>query len=197
MTLKIRFLEAVSSGDLGEFDDSGVIVTLKQFKSYFKDVKSDYVNSFLPAAVIEAGQQSATHTKFLFRVRKGVYRVHPDAMDAHLVTEDLIDENLINEYLIEEKTVIEDTAQVAITSQTSIAALALDNQPAETASADKIPAEQLVANKQEEQTKEDLNFPEIDTDSSKKPNYKDRIPASQMNNKVEEAMMQYMTYRLN
>ena len=70
MTLKIRFLEAVSSGELGEVDDSGVIVSLKQFKSYFEDVKSDYVNSFLPAAVIEAGQKSATQTKFLFRVRK-------------------------------------------------------------------------------------------------------------------------------
>ncbi len=81
MTLKNRFLEAVSSGDLGQVDDYGVVVSLKEFKTYFSDVKSDYVNSFLPAAVIEIGQRSATHTKFLFRVRKGVYRVHPDAID--------------------------------------------------------------------------------------------------------------------
>lgn len=192
MTLKIRFLEAVSSGDLGEFDDSGVIVTLRQFKDYFKDVKSDYVNSFLPAAVIEAGQHSATHTKFLFRVRKGVYRVHPDAMDAHLVTEDLIDKDLINDYLIEENLITEDRDQV------SIAALAPDNQQAEADSTSEMPAEEIVAiNKQEDLAEKDLNFPEIDTESNKKPDYKDRIPASQMNNKVEEAMMQYMTYRLN
>ncbi len=83
MTLKKRFLDAVASGDLGDVDDFGVIVSLKQFKSYFKDVKSDYINSFLPAAVIETGQYSATHTKYVFRVRKGVYRVHPDALEQH------------------------------------------------------------------------------------------------------------------
>ena len=83
MTLKKRFLDAVSSGDLGEVDDFGVVVSLKQFKTYFKDVKSDYINSFLPAAVIETGQRSTTHTKYVFRVRKGLYRVHPDAIEAH------------------------------------------------------------------------------------------------------------------
>jgi len=85
MTLKNRFLEAVSSGELGEVDDFGVVVSLKEFKSYFKDVKTDYINSFLPAAVIETGQHSTTHTKYLFRVRKGVYRVHPDALEEHRI----------------------------------------------------------------------------------------------------------------
>ena len=80
MTLKQRFMEAVSSGELGEIDDFGITVSLKQFKSYFQDVKSDYINSFLPAAVIETGQYSATHTKYLFRIRKGIYRVHADAI---------------------------------------------------------------------------------------------------------------------
>ena len=80
MTLKQRFMEAVSSGELGAIDDFGITVSLKQFKSYFQDVKSDYINSFLPAAVIETGQYSATHTKYLFRIRKGMYRVHPDAI---------------------------------------------------------------------------------------------------------------------
>ncbi len=83
MTLKNRFMEAISSGELGEVDDFGVIVSLKEFKSYFKDVKSDYINSFLPAAVIETGQYTPTHTKYLFRIRKGTYRVHPDAIDEY------------------------------------------------------------------------------------------------------------------
>jgi len=83
MTLKERFLDAVSNGYLGEVDDFGVVVSLKEFKTYFKDVKSDYINSFLPAAVIEIGQQSTTHTKYVFRVRKGLYRVHPDALQQH------------------------------------------------------------------------------------------------------------------
>ena len=84
MTLKERFLDAVSNGYLGEADDFGVVVSLKQFKKYFKDVKSDYINSFLPAAVIEIGQQSTTHTKYVFRVRKGLYRVHPDALQGYM-----------------------------------------------------------------------------------------------------------------
>ena len=84
MTLKRRFLDAVTSGDLGEVDDFGVVVSLKQFKLYFSDVKSDYINSFLPAAVIETGQHSTTHTKYVFRIRKGLYRVHPDAIEQHL-----------------------------------------------------------------------------------------------------------------
>ena len=84
MTLKERFLDAVSSGALGEVDDFGVVVSLKQFKTYFKDVKSDYINSFLPAAVIEIGQKSTTHTKYVFRVRKGLYRVHPDALQGYM-----------------------------------------------------------------------------------------------------------------
>ena len=87
MTLKERFLDAVSNGYLGEVDDFGVVVSLKQFKTYFKDVKSDYINSFLPAAVIEIGQQSTTHTKYVFRVRKGLYRVHPDALQQHAATD--------------------------------------------------------------------------------------------------------------
>lgn len=86
MTLKNRFLEAISNGDLGEADDFGAIVSLKEFKSYFKDVKSDYINSFLPAAVIEIGQRSATHTRFVFRIRKGIYRVHPDVISGHHAT---------------------------------------------------------------------------------------------------------------
>jgi len=183
MTLKIRFLEAVSSGDLGEFDDSGVIVTLKQFKSYFKDVKSDYVNSFLPAAVIEAGQHSPSHTKFLFRVRKGVYRVHPDAMDAHLETEDEASDELQAHELNET------TEQLAVTT------LEPTEPQVGVSDTNKTITEGMVASKTQEE--EELNFPEVDTESNKKPDYKDRIPASQMNNKVEEAMMQYMTYRLN
>ena len=45
----------------------------------------------------------------------------------------------------------------------------------------------------------DSDFPEVDSNNvkpRKKPELK-KMPASQMNNKVEEAMMQYMTYRLN
>jgi len=79
--LKDRFLDAVNTGSLGAIDDTGAIVKLSEFKNYFqKDVTTDYINSFLPAATIEAGQCSCSHTKYLFRIRKGVYRVHPEVL---------------------------------------------------------------------------------------------------------------------
>ena len=81
MQLKERFLNAIISAELGRTDDDGVIIEASEFKKYFSDIKSDYVNSFLPAATIEKGRCSISHTKFLFRIRKGVYRVHPDALE--------------------------------------------------------------------------------------------------------------------
>lgn len=81
-TLKERFLDAVIDGMLGDWDGQGVIVELKAFKRYFSDINSDYINSFLPAATIEPGRYQANHTKYLFRTRKGVYRIHPEVIKA-------------------------------------------------------------------------------------------------------------------
>ena len=79
--LKERFIEAVINGKLGSVEDQGVVFTLKEFKSVFHDIKTDYINSFLPAATIEPGRENMNRTKYLFRVSKGVYRVHPDVLD--------------------------------------------------------------------------------------------------------------------
>jgi len=79
--LKERFIEAVINGKLDPVEDQGVVFTLKEFKSVFHDIKTDYINSFLPAATIELGRESMTSTKYLFRVSKGGYRVHPDLLD--------------------------------------------------------------------------------------------------------------------
>jgi len=79
--LKDRFIEAVINGELGSVEDQGIVFTLKEFKSVFDDIKTDYINSFLPAATIEPGREIMTNTKYLFRISKGVYRVHPDALD--------------------------------------------------------------------------------------------------------------------
>jgi len=78
--LKQRFLAAVARGELGRVDDRGTVVTLKEFKAYFTDITTDYVNSFLPASTIEVGQSSCSHTRFVFRLSKGVYLVHADAL---------------------------------------------------------------------------------------------------------------------
>lgn len=82
--LKDRLLEAVVKGELGSVEKSGTVVTLKEFKAYFSDITTQYISSFLPAATIEPGQFSASHTKFVFRVRKGAYLVHPDVLLAYL-----------------------------------------------------------------------------------------------------------------
>ncbi|MDH5572131.1 MAG: hypothetical protein OEY89_10220 [Gammaproteobacteria bacterium] len=80
MTLKQRFIHALQTGQLGETTEAGTFVHLKDFKAYFKDIETDYIYSFLPSAVIETGQQSPTHNRFLFRIAKGLYRVHPDVL---------------------------------------------------------------------------------------------------------------------
>lgn len=82
MTLKQRFIDAVVKGQLGTVEEKGVVVTLKQFKLYFSDVKTDYINSFLPASTIEPGQKTASQTRFVFRIRNGVYLVHTDVLTA-------------------------------------------------------------------------------------------------------------------
>ena len=81
--LKDRFLTAVVNGKIGRIENAGVIVSLKEFKAHFTDIKSDYINSFLPAATIEPGQRSVSHTKYFFRVKKGVYLVHPEVLDIY------------------------------------------------------------------------------------------------------------------
>ncbi|HED35050.1 MAG TPA: hypothetical protein ENJ08_12700 [Gammaproteobacteria bacterium] len=77
-TLKIRFLTAVCKGELGSVTDEGVVVTLDEFRVFFSDITSDYVNSFLPAATLEPGRTQMTPSRFIFRLRLGVYLVHPD-----------------------------------------------------------------------------------------------------------------------
>ena len=76
-----RFIAAVINGELGSVEDQGIVFTLKEFKSVFHDIKTDYINSFLPAATIEPGRETLTRTKYLFRISKGVYRVHPDLFE--------------------------------------------------------------------------------------------------------------------
>jgi len=78
--LKGRFLEAIVKGELGSFEERGAVVTLQEFKLYFNEIKTQYVSSFMPAATFEPGQSTPTRTKFLFRVKKGVYRVHGEVL---------------------------------------------------------------------------------------------------------------------
>jgi len=85
MTIKEIFLNAIICGEIGKKDVYGVFVELSEFQMHFKDViKSDYINTFLPAATIEKGRCHASQTKFLFRIKKATYRVHPDAIEEQM-----------------------------------------------------------------------------------------------------------------
>ena len=82
--LKDRFFRAVVLGDLGSLENEGVVVRLKEFKRYFKDIKTQYVSSFMPAATFEPGMYTPSHTRFLFRVGKGVYLIHSDVLVGYM-----------------------------------------------------------------------------------------------------------------
>ncbi len=77
-TLRQRFLAAVRSGELGRQEEHGVELTIKEFKAFFPEVNRNYLGSFLSAATLEKGRTQMTYTQYLIRLRKGVYRVHPD-----------------------------------------------------------------------------------------------------------------------
>lgn len=79
-TLKERFIQAIKNGELGSHEAHGTIVTLKQFKQYFSEIETQYVSSFLPAATLEPGMVTMKHTKFVLRIAKGVYKLHPDIL---------------------------------------------------------------------------------------------------------------------
>ena len=83
MQLKTRFLSAIINGELGTRTEQGMTVSLKQFKRYFHDINPNYISAFLPATVIETGQHHITATRYTYRIRYGVYLIHPDAIKEH------------------------------------------------------------------------------------------------------------------
>jgi len=81
MTVKELFLNAVITCQIGTKKNGEIIIKTSEFKNYFKTtILNDYVGTFLPAATIEKGRLAATHSRYLFRVKRGVYRVHFDAI---------------------------------------------------------------------------------------------------------------------
>ena len=90
--MKDRFLNAIIMGELGTKDSAGFVVTLCEFKQYFRsEIKSSYIETFLPSVVIERGCSSITPVRYLNKVRRGVYHVGFD------VVEEQIQKNVLNE----------------------------------------------------------------------------------------------------
>jgi len=64
--------------------DQGVIVTTREFTAYFiKQGKEDYLRSYLPSVAIEEGRHMMRHNKYLFKIKRGIYRIHNDAIIQH------------------------------------------------------------------------------------------------------------------
>jgi len=67
------------------------VVELPEFRQYFRtEVNSNYIETFLPSVVIEKGC-SVTLTKYLNRIRPGVYHVGFD------VVKEQIQKNMLDE----------------------------------------------------------------------------------------------------
>jgi len=84
--LKHYLLDAVISGDIGERTERGMILTTKEFVQFFEDKhqsKNDYFRSYLPSVSIEAGRRDMKHNKFLFKIGRGIYKIHEDAIHSH------------------------------------------------------------------------------------------------------------------
>jgi len=83
MKIQHIFLDAVVNGELGSFDDRGAIVTLKEFEQAFPDIKPQLINEFLPSVTIASGQKTQLDNRFLSCIRKDVYRVGTDVIEAY------------------------------------------------------------------------------------------------------------------
>ena len=84
--LKHYLLDAVISGEIGKRTERGLIVTSKEFVQFFENKhnsKKDYFRSYLPSVSIEAGRRDMKHNKYLFKIGRGIYKIHEDAITSH------------------------------------------------------------------------------------------------------------------
>jgi len=85
--LKHQFLEAVINEKIGTKTDFGLVITTKEFVNFMKKSRSsiDYLESYLSSVTIEPGRKAMMHNKYLFRVKQGVFRIHPEAVLKHKI----------------------------------------------------------------------------------------------------------------
>ncbi len=86
--LKHHFLDAVVTGEIGRRTEKGLIITTREFVQYFEnkyESKCDYLRSYLPSVSIEAGRHDMKHNKYLFKIGRGIFKIHDDAINMHYV----------------------------------------------------------------------------------------------------------------
>ena len=82
--LKHQFLDAVISGELGTQTERGMMVTTKEFVQYFiHESKKSYLRCYLPSVSIETGRYEMKHNKYLFKIGRGIFKIHEDAITKH------------------------------------------------------------------------------------------------------------------
>lgn len=80
MSLRTDLIDAVIDGLIGngtDFTRQGVI-------SFFPNSSPNYTGCFLSNSEMRTGQHSPTYKHFTIRVARGVYRVHPAALQARM-----------------------------------------------------------------------------------------------------------------
>jgi len=80
MSLREELLDAVLAGIIG----NNGIVTRQEFLAQFTNHPENYTSSFLSNSEMDTGQHSPTYEKFTNRIERGVYQIHPDALNERL-----------------------------------------------------------------------------------------------------------------
>jgi hypothetical protein len=80
MSLHNDVIDAFNNGSLG----NGVDFTRQELVSAFPNYSPNYTGCFLSNSEMRTGQHSPTYRHFTIRVRRGVYRIHPSALQERI-----------------------------------------------------------------------------------------------------------------
>jgi hypothetical protein len=77
MSLREELLDEIIAGKLG---NNGV-VTRQEIINHFPNYPETYTGVFLSNSEMDTGQHSPTYEKFTQRIDRGVYQIHPNAIN--------------------------------------------------------------------------------------------------------------------
>jgi len=80
MSLRTELIDAFNDGHIG----NGIGFTRQDVISFFPNSSPNYTGCFLSNSEMRTGQHSPTYKHFTVRVARGVYRIHPAALQARM-----------------------------------------------------------------------------------------------------------------
>lgn len=80
MSLRTDLVDAIIDGFIG----NGTDFTRQEVISAFPNLSPNYTGCFLSNSEMRTGQHSPTYKHFTVRVARGVYRVHPAALQTRM-----------------------------------------------------------------------------------------------------------------